>query len=335
MRYPAPATAMLAALSLFGCARTDSQQVRRYRLDVPFEQVQWPQGGQGGRRISSAHYDLYTNTSSRILARSLPGFLEASRREYLHLTGLAGGEETKRHPVYVLAGWKQWASLTRRSVPPRMASRILTMQAGGYFHPAVAGGACVFWNIGGSGTYSLAAHEGLHQFLHARLAQPIPKWLEEGLCTLTEGVDMSDREVRFSPTKNPARRKALRDILARGRWIPLKELLVMDAGDALDPDPDRPLGFYGQLWSLALFLRSEPETREALEQILADACAGRLHAKLGLLSADLKRIAQSPKTYNRFAGPRVFQAYIAADGSVFEDRWKRFARDLAWGKNLQ
>jgi hypothetical protein len=322
-------------LALAGCARNDAPAVRRYRLDVPSEQVQWPQGGPGGLRISSAHYHLYTNTSSRILARSLPGFLEAARREYLHLTGLDGQDSRQRHPVYVLASWKQWASLTRQNMPPRMASRILTMQAGGYFHPAVAGGACVFWNIGGSGTYSLAAHEGLHQFLHARLAQPIPKWLEEGLCTLTEGVDMSDREVRFSPAKNPARRKALRNLLTRGQWIPLEQLLTMDAGDALDPDPDRPLGFYGQLWSLALFLRSDPQTRRALEQILADAQAGRLHAKLDVSSADLKRIAQSPKTYNRFAGPRVFQAYIAVDGPGFQDRWKRFARELAWGKGPQ
>jgi hypothetical protein len=298
-------------------------------LRVEADRTDWPAGGPGGQRIETANYRLYTTTSSRILADVLPGFLEAARKEYLHLTGLSDATQDGKFRVYVLATWKQWARITKDRVRGPSAGKILTMQAGGYFHPDADGGACVFWNIGGSGTYSLAAHEGLHQFLHARLAQPLPKWLEEGLCTLTEGLDMSRREVIFRPDKNPVRRRGLGRALAQDRWIPLETLASMDAGDALGHDPDRPLAYYGQLWSLARFLLSRDEYARAVRKLVADAEAGRLHEALGISAADMARLQRRPRSYNRLIGRRVLEAYFG-DVDTLSERWRRFATELVY-----
>jgi hypothetical protein len=268
-----------------------------------------------------------------MLARALPGFLEAARLHYLDLTGLEDRPAEGAMNVYVLSSWKQWAQVTRQWLPAGLARKVLTIRAGGYFHPRVAGGACVYWNVGGSGAYSLAGHEGLHQFLYHRLEQAIPKWLEESLCTLTEGMDLSESRVRFDPAKNPSRRKALRRVLSQNRWIPLAQLVKMDAGDALSHDPDRPLGFYAQLWSLGLYLRSQPRWRQGLEELLQDAQAGRMHEKLGLSGEDFRRIAQHPRNYNRFVGGRVIGAYFRSDPDKLEADWKRYARQLAWGRD--
>ena len=247
--------------------------------------------------------------------------MEAARENYLRLTGLSPLPRTKPYVIYMMGTRAEWALLTKNVV--RVHKEIfLSIQAGGFCYDGI----CLFWDIGGFSTFSLSAHEGLHQFLHFRLRNHLPMWVEEGLCVSAEGYEMNGNTVRFTPDRNPFRFRSLRRGIVEGYWIPLDKLLPMDAGDAVS-NTDRAVSYYAQLWALSILLRTHPSYSPQFRRLLTDAAAGRFREALDI-PTDLWPKLRG-RVYNRTISEPVFRRYISEDLDAFETEYLDFARRLA------
>ena len=315
---------LLAALAAAaGCQQPTPISGRS--LVIPVKSEPWTGRDFSGRRLLSRHYSIYTTSASPEIVGCLPGFMEAAYQNYLRLTGLPDRPLKKPMEVYMMATRVEWAALTR-SVWGDRADVPLSIQAGGYCRQGV----CVFWDMGGSAALSVASHEGLHQFFARRLRHSLPVWLEEGLCVLAEGYQLDGQSVRFTPRRNASRFRALRNAIVHDRWIPLAKLLPMDAGEAIRQlqFPEYVVGYYGQVWALAAFLRSDPRYGRELSRLLNDAEAGRLHAALKMPLKTYLRLRGRGAAYNRAVSVPLFRHYFNDDLTGFEQRYKAFARKL-------
>ena len=282
---------------------------------APVRRNPWNFAGVGGVQLASEHYRIYTTTNNPALLNYLPGFMESARGQYAALTGL--DEQARPEAplsVYVLANRQQWAVLTRRVTAPRQ-ELFLSIESGGYTY----GDVCVLWDLGYFATFSVAAHEGMHQFLRRRLSQRLPSWAEEGLCVLAEGFEVAGSTVRFDPQRNPLRMSNLRKAILGGRMRDLEGLLSTQAGENLAAAPRRAPEYYGQLWALMMFIRSDARARAGLKRMIADARAGRIG-----------RTWPSPDAPAASApGVAVFRHYIDPDLEAFEKRFRAYAKWLA------
>ena len=310
-------------LGAAGCR--DAPGVSGTPLTIEFTSKPWEGGSSPGRELVSTHYRIFTTSSSPEILNHLPGFMEAAHENYLAITGLPARPQTKRMPIYMMASRQEWAALTQSIVGPQWGT-YSSIQAGGYCYKGV----CVFWDLGGVAALSVASHEGLHQFLAHRLEDRLPMWFEEGLATLAEGYQVHSQAVRFTPERNSSRFSDLRKALVNDWWIPLADLLPMDGGDAVKLwPPGRTVGYYGQVWALGHFLRSDPAYTQRQGRFLADAEAGRLHRALKLSREGLKRLQQRGRAHNRAIALPLFKYYVARDLANFERRYRAHARKLA------
>ena len=287
------------------------------------ERQPWSSPHSVGECLTSAHYRIFSTARSRAVRTYLPGFMEAAHTNYLSLTGLPDRPAAGAMPIYMLGSRAEWAELTRTVLGQTTGA--LDIEAGGYTHRGI----CVFWELGGAQTFLVAAHEGLHQFFYHRLKDRLPMWLEEGLCTLAEGQRINGDTVLFTPEGNPSRFSALRDAIVNDRWIPLEDLLPMDSADAVKGGTERAVGYYGQLWALLQFIRSQEEYCAGLERMLSDAVAGRLHAALNVPPAALAQLRARGRAYNQAVSEPLFDHYISADRAEFARKYAEFARELA------
>jgi len=294
-------------------------------LTIEFASRPWSGGGSPGRELLSRHYRILTTSRSPEILNHLPGFMEAAHENYLAITGLPPRDQAEPMLIYMMATREEWAALTR-SVVAGQWEIYSAIQAGGYCHKGI----CVFWDAGGAAALSVASHEGLHQFLAHRVKEHLPMWFEEGLATLAEGYQIDGQAVRFTPERNPSRFADLRKAIVNDWWIPLQQLLPMDGGDAVKLwPPGRVVGYYGQVWALGHFLRSDPLYAERRARLLADADAGRLHRALKLSPQALRRLRRRGRGYNRTVSVPLFKHYITDDLAAFEKRYKAHARKLA------
>jgi hypothetical protein len=275
-----------------------------------------------GEAIYTEHYRIYSTMRDRNLDQDLPGFMEAAHEQYQALTGLGALAPDDHFPIYVLGTRSEWASLTqhRFGSDTQITSQL---RRGGY----TVGGVCALWDIGYTATMSVAAHEGMHQFLYYQTDNRLPMWAEEGLCSIMEGHNVYNHTVQFTPTENVHRYTDLRQVIVGSDWIDLVDLLPMTSRDAVQR-LDGGVGYYGQLWSLVLYIRSEPTYRAGFERMLADAAAGQLGQAVELSPQDMRRLGRLAREYNRYIGAAVFTHYITDDLETFERQWKAYARQL-------
>jgi len=310
-------SATVLAAAIWGCDGPAGQpMVTQTRTSY------WRTPTGNGQEIDTEHYRIFTTATSRELLSHLPGFMEAAHRNYLALTGLPERAGAERMDIYMMGTRPEWAELTKSRLGAQ-AGMYLGIEAGGYCYDKV----CVFWDMGGLGTFSTAAHEGLHQFFAHRMRDQLPAWLEEGLCAVAEGYEVTERNVTFTPDRNNPRFSNLRQVITQGRWHPLDKLLPMHAGDITGQVGERSVEYYGQLWALAQFIRSSPGYRGGLARLLADAEAGRLREAMKPSPGDVNRLGGVE--YNRAMSEPLFRRYISDDLESFERQFRSFAVKLA------
>ncbi len=276
-----------------------------------------------GEVIRTPHYRIFSTVNEPVLKEYLPGFMEAAYSNYLLLTDLPASNLDAPLDMYILGTRSEWADLTKHRLQER-AELYLHLQAGGY----CLDGVCVLWDIGPTGTMSVASHEGLHQFLWHALANRIPMWAEEGLCTGAEGNDIYGSTVRFTPDRNVQRYTDLRKAIINGYWLKLEKLLPMAGGDAIRGRPHQATGYYGQVWSLVVYIRSRPDYRSGFQQMLRDAQAGNLYEAAGLGPQEMAQLRGRDKNYNKLISAHLFRHYITEDLAGFERDWRRFSEEL-------
>ena len=311
------ATALLAA----GCSAPSSSVRASTSMAADVRKEPWVGKGLAGEQLLTANYRIYTTTRQPYLREHIAGFMEAAHRNHLAISGLADRPTDRRMDVYLMCTRDEWAQLTQVHLGPQ-AEPYMHIQAGGY----MTEGVCVFWDVGALKTLRIASHEGLHQLFYHRLRHRLPVWLEEGLCTQAEGFQIYGTSVEFDPADNPDRFGAVREGLSNGRWIPLRELLVMDAAQAFGGRLESAAEYYGQLWALVLFLRSHPDTLTGVRRMLADAEAGGLHAAAGVPREAMDR--QLTRQRNQAISVRLFERYIASDLDRCDRAYAAFAKNL-------
>jgi len=292
-------------------------------LTIKLQREPWSGPHLAGQILTTDHYRIYATTNNSTLVNTLPGFLEAARRNYLQMIHLPERPAGKKLPIYMMANRQEWALLTENVISGGRDA-VLSIEAGGYCHQGV----CVFWDLGGRGTYSIAAHEGFHQLLYHRLKDRLPMWAEEGLCASAEGYHMEGWTVRFTPDTNPMRVGNLRDGILRQQWLSMVELLPRDGLDAAGGTTERAVSYYGQLWAMSVFLRTNPAYRQRFRRMLADAEAGRFVKALGLPARTVAELRRQPRLYNRTVSEPLFRYYISDDLEAFEREYRAFAETL-------
>ncbi len=328
---------LLLALVLPGCGPRDDGgegQGNGLRLDdvpagrslaVEADRKPWEHPAGVGEVVTTRHYRIFTSADNRTLTDVLPGFLEAAYEHYQELTHVQADKNGKPMDVYMLASRQQWVHLTRHVFGDRAPH--LSIGAGGYCFRGIG----VYWDMRQRGTLSIAAHEGMHQFLYHHMRHRLPTSIEEGLAVLAEGfhVREDDNTVAFLSRHNPSRYGTLRRALVNKRWVPAKKLLVMTGGDAIKGTTTDTLAWYSQVWALAMFLRTSEHYRKGFFRMLADGRDGLFHRTLGRPLNGFDKIRMRGGVHSRVVGLALFKHYITADFDTFERRYVAFSRKLA------
>ncbi len=215
----------LGLLILSGCASDPKWP------DVAFERSTWTTAdGLSGIQILTDHFDLRVTARDIVLQDYLAPFLETTYREYARLVPQAQYDK-ERLVVYLFDNRPQWANFTRANFPAR-ARTYLHILSGGFVDHETA--TAVVFDIRRDKTLSLLAHEGMHQYFARHLPLPVIPWLNEGLACQWEAFDLQGPYPIFTPRKNLLRRNNLREALTvENGWIHLRQLLRMDAGQAI------------------------------------------------------------------------------------------------------
>lgn len=238
----------------------------------------WTFGEALGFILVTDHFRLHTTIADGPALRELPILMEGALRHYTSALGpLPMPDEPMRSSIF--AKRSEWASHTRRKMP-READTYLAIGRGGY----TTDGESVLFDIGRDDTFTIAVHEGWHQYTQTVFKDRLPVWLEEGIACWMEGVRFRRDSVSpsFLPWRNFERYGELRDAERAGRLVPFAELVKSTPQEALGKGKGTLLTYYAQVWALVHFL-NEGENgryRDGLRQAVADAAAGKMVTRL-------------------------------------------------------
>lgn len=228
--------------------------------------------GAAGTRIETAHYRIYSTISEDEVLDRVGQVMEGALAQY---HGLAPEVPLTDRPMdcYLFESRDQWAAFTKAHTG-QDASIYLRVNRGGY---TVGDWYVAYW-IGDVATYSVAAHEGWHQYVARYLKGRLPPFLEEGMACLFEQVEWEGTLPRWNLSQNGGRLNALRAAVAGKQLYPLSQLVRMHAGQVVGKSNARIEAFYAESWAFARYLHDGNGglNRPAMHEMLADAARGTL-----------------------------------------------------------
>lgn len=277
-------------------------------LPIVENESPWTYLGMKGRRLLTRHYALHTTEDHPELLERLPRFLEAAITNYTTAFGPLPDPLDPMDTYFFAHRW-QWERATQQTMGAQ-ADVFLRIQRGGF----AAGGKGIYYNIGPRDSFSVAAHEGWHQYTQSVFKDQLPMWLEEGIAAYMEGFrwDLAEfRSPRFMGWANVERFDQLRAAADAGRLMPLRELLLSAPQSLLGDSADGALTYYAQVWALTHFLREGDGGRHRgqLALCLEQAAGGRLYA---MIASELGPAAAQRAALRR-VGPEVFLVYFDSD----------------------
>lgn len=331
------AAALLAGLAACSSHAPSPAQPSPAAIARPIDPVEsrspWSFAGRQGEAIRTANYRIWTTELDPVINRRLPIFLEEAIAHYRTALGPLPAPED-RLDTFILANRHQWELLTRQLMGEG-ADLYLRIPRGGF----AWGGRSVLYDIGAQGTMAIAAHEGWHQYTQRTFKEGLPIWLEEGIAAFMEGhrwggppaaggtgAAVSGAMPVFLGWANPERYDQLRADAAAGNLMTLRKLLEATPQEMLESGSNGALTYYAQVWALVHFLREGAggTYRPALERLVADAAAGRLHRTLATtLEPNAARAAARTRR-----GTGVFEAYFTADLDRAERQYAEFIQRI-------
>jgi len=191
------------------------------------------------------------------------------------------GEEAERFRKELAVMWAG-QELPNWSAPCPIHVKVGQIGAGGATTFSFHNGEVFGWKMNIQGTKerildSVLPHEITHTILACRFRKPLPRWADEGMCTLVEHESERRRQVRL-----------LGDVMRQGNKIPLRKLLAMTE---YPPDMRDVMKLYAQGYSLTDYLVQQGG-RETFLRFLGDAMRHggwdqALSAHYGVNSIDL------------------------------------------------
>jgi hypothetical protein len=312
---------LLFAAGLIGCA--ESRRPRE--LDGPHSAARlraepWAYGERPGQKVRSQHYVLLTTIDDRDVVDALGQVMEGALAQYRKIAP---------HPVatsrpmecYLFQYRNEWASFTQQHTGAD-APIYLQINRGGY----TVGDRYVAFFIGDIQTYSVAAHEGWHQYVARHFKHRPPPFLEEGLACLFEQVKWDGKLPRWDLSSNANRIRGLRNAVESRTLLPLKKLISMHAGQVVEQTTFQVETFYAQNWAFARFLwdAEEGRYRPGLQRLLADAAAGTLYRD------GVVRDPASTDWDPNSAGP-LLERYIGMPLPAIERGYRAYIRKITAG----
>lgn len=273
--------------------------------------------GQAAHRVVTDHYQIDTTIADTDFDASLGQLMEGALAQYHRL---APGVALTSIPMqcHMFAYRSQWAGFTKHTAGPD-AEVYLQINRGGY----TAGDVYVAYFIGDVGTWSVASHEGWHQFVARHFAKRPPPFLEEGLACMFENVRWDGGLPRWDLESNAIRLTGVRKTLQKRALVPLDQLCTMHAGQVVNTSSARIEGFYAQSWAFARFL-CEGEGgryRPALQALLSDLAAGHPAVPVTLVSAGHGWDPRSAKP--------LLEHYLGSDLASIEHAYIAYMRQIS------
>lgn len=233
----------------------------------------WSYANNSGWKICTPHYTIYTTIIDASMRVRLPQIMEGGFSKYCEL---AQGVKVSQAPMecFIFNERSQWHRFTADNTG-RDAGIYLQIRRGGY----AVRDRYVSYFIGLHNTASVSAHEGFHQFVYRNFKGRLPPFLEEGLATTFEGVNVDGTLPRWNTKYNPLRASELRRSIDDKKLWPTEELIRMHAGQVVEKTGDRIEAFYSQCWCFAKFLREAEGGRyaPALQALLTDTANGTVY----------------------------------------------------------
>lgn len=299
--------------SILGCVDTrDPDPVTVQREDWSFDNV-------AGRKLVTDHFEIHSTLRDAPFEDALPEFLEAAYRQYVEL--LPPKKVGTRMPTYIFADRRQWERFAAERFPARFP--VYQRIGGGGF---AEGDVCVAYYLGQrSGTLSVLAHEGMHQYFAHHFDVSLPAWLNEGLACYCESYELRQGQPRFTPRHNTFRINALRDALSAQSLLSLEEMLATDAGQVIVRGVSRKVRtYYAQAWAMVVFMRhgADGKYRDGFDRMMADIVSGDLN-----VVARAAKI-RAPEPGATSFGESVFLAYISEDPATFQQEFDAYVHDL-------
>lgn len=307
---------LLLALALAGCGHTEpaARGPTRPAL-VRFEKLSIE--GAAGTRIASPHYTIYSTIPDPQALQRVADVMEGALAEYRRL---APDVPLTDRPMdcYLFDTRPQWAAFTKAHTGED-AAIYLRVNRGGY---TVGDWYVAYW-IGDIATYSVAAHEGWHQYVARHLKGRLPPFLEEGLACLFEQVQWQGELPRWDLSVNGARLGSLRTSVAGKQLYPLSQLVRMHAGQVVGKPYVKIEAFYAESWAFARFLYDAEggRYRPALRRMLADA--GR-----GALFADTSRQMSEGPLWDPSSAKPMLEHYLGISLDRQEQAFRRYVNQL-------
>ncbi|MCA9284251.1 MAG: hypothetical protein KDA22_03485 [Phycisphaerales bacterium] len=292
------------------------------------ERRPWRYGDAEGLEIVTPRFRFFTTVTDERMLRPLPILMEQAQVQYTSALGPLPAPPG-RLETYLFNRRSEWAQHTKDLLGSD-AGPYLSIGRGGYTTEAQS----VLFNLGREDTFTLAIHEGWHQYTQATFRESLPVWLEEGIACYMEGhrFRRSEEVPTFMPWRNLERFGELRSAVSGDRLIDLDRLLNGSPQSFLGEGRNPMLVYYAQVWALVMFL-SEGEDgryRDALHQVVLDAAEGRLRSRLAESnpgSGGHRRGVGGVRSRD------ILRTYFNTDLSQLQEQYSRFVQEIAASGN--
>ncbi len=289
---------------------------------APVKTAPWSYEGQPGEVLQTPHYLIHTTVTEKDVLKKLPQLMEGAYGQYRIFAGGEAGGAVSDRPLncYVFGRRQEWAEFTQSHTGPD-AAVYLQITRGGY----TVGDWFVSYYVGANATYSVAAHEGWHQFVARNFAGRLPPFLEEGTACMFEGVQFLGDLPRWDVTINPSRTLALRNAIEGKKLWPLQKLITMHAGDVVRLPGDRVEAFYAQSWAFALFLNeyNHGEYLPAFRKLMADTAMGNPNDRS-------QAIRKALNLWSPASVKPLLERYLGKDMKTIADQYDQFIHQVAY-----
>ena len=269
---------LLIALAA-GCASgTSGSAWTGPRKVAPVTTQPWAFSDQPARALRTPHYLIHTTIDDQAVLDRLSQVLEGAYTQYQVFA--PAPKSAKPMNCYIFRKRSEWAAFTSQNTGAD-AAIYLQITRGGY----TIGDWFVSYYVDDRATFSVAAHEGWHQYVARHFKGRLPPFLEEGTACMFERVVFSGDLPRWDLSINPNRAQGLRQAIEKNVLFPLDKLCAMHAGDVVHLPGDKIEAFYAQNWAFARFLwdAGDGRYRDRFKKLLADTAAGTVRDPSGTL----------------------------------------------------
>jgi hypothetical protein len=286
---------------------------------APAKMQEWSFGEEKAKLLESRHYRIYTTVKDDEVLELLPQVMEGAMKMYQQI---APGVAITERPMdcFIFRGRNEWEEYTQRYTGAD-AAIYRQIRSGGY----TLQDKYVAYYIGRMGTFSVAAHEGWHQFAGRHFKGRMPPFLEEGLSCMFETISWDGSLPRWNLSVNSQRAETLRKAMDAKELWPLDKLISMHAGDIVGEKSEKIDAFYAQCWCFARFMwdGDSGKHRPAMQKWLAETAAGTVFDPT-------RSHTRSFAPWNRRAVKPMVEHYLGMDLKAIDASFQAYMKKVAY-----